>query len=343
MHVNVAIVGLDRLGVSLGLALKRYQSQPRAEHSFTIIGSDPKGEAMKTAEKLGAVDNFHRTLSKATDNADLLIVNVPYGSTEDLYARLGPDLKRGAVVLDLSPLKQPVIGWANEYFPKNEKGQLLAYVVGLTPVINVSGLYSGDLGAEGARPDLFDKADILVAPDAKAPSEAIALAEDVIRLIGGQPRFIDPLEHDGLIAATEGLPSLVGAALFYTIQQSEGWMELRRMVNPALALATQNLRRQTPRDLFAQFTQNRENLARHLESLIGVLDQLHDALTGEDLEFGELEAFLNVVHNEWEKWDIKRHSGKWEETTTPEVLPGPFGSVAGFLTLTRRKKDDDEE
>jgi len=345
MHVHVAIIGLDRLGTSIGLALKRYQKQPRAEHTFTIIGSDPKATPMKSAEKMGAVDNFNRALLKATDNADLVFVNVPYGDVEELYARLGPELKPGAVVLDLSLLKQPVIDLAAKHFRANAEGRPVAYLVGITPVVNVSGLYSGDLSAEAARADLFDEAEFLVAPDSKCPAEAIALAEDVIRLLGGRSRFMDPVEHDGLIAATEGLPALLGASLFYMLNRSEGWLELRRMVNPSLALAMQNLRHQSHQDLFALFTQNRENIQRHLEALIGTLDQVRDALAdpGEDGEFLKLEVLLNTVQGEWDKWDVKRHSGKWEDVKEPDPLPGPLGSLGGLLTPRRRRDRDEDE
>lgn len=341
MHVHVSIVGLDRLGVSFGLALKRYQNQPKTQHTFTIIGSDTRGESMKTAQKMGAVDNFHRTVLKATDNADLIITNVGYGAVEDLYARLGPELKPGAVVLDTSLLKQPVIKLAQQYFRTNAQGQPLAYLVGITPVVNVNGLYSGGIDADAARADLFDNSEILMAPDMSAPSEAIALAEDIVKLVGAKPRFIDPAEHDGLVAATEELPALLSTALFYTLQQSEGWMELRRMINPTFALATQNLRTQTPQDLLALFTENRANLLRHLESLIGRLDQVHDALANSDP--AELEAFLAVVFKAWEHWDIKRHSGQWEGAKVPDLLPGPLGSVGNFLSIRRKTIRDEVE
>ena len=343
MHVNVAIVGLDRLGASFGLALKRYQSQPRAEHTFNIIGSDSKAHPMKEAHKMGAIDNFNRALLKATENADLIILNATYGATEETYARLGPALKPGAVVLDTSQLKRAAIEWASRHFTTNEGGKPLAYLVGIMPVINASALYEANQDVEAARADLFDNGEVLIAPDIKCPSEAIALAEDVVRLIGSKPRFIDPIEHDGLIAATEGLPTLLGAALFHTLHQSEGWPELRRMVNPTLALAVQALRYQTQQDLLALFTQNRDNLARHLEGLIGMLDQVRDALL-DTAEPEKLEAFLAMAQSEWEKWDVKRHSGKWEDVKEPEMLPGPFGSVGGFLSMTRRKpKDEDED
>lgn len=341
MHVNVAIVGLDRTSASLGLALKRYQKQPDAQHSFNVIGSDARGTAMKAAHKLGAVDNYHRQLLKAADDANLIVLNTPISRAEETFSRLGPAIKPGAVVLDLSELKASSIEWAGRTFPKNESGQLLAYLVGITPMINVAALYSGEMDAEHARDDLFDGGEVLIMPDASCPSEAIALAEDIVRLAGGKPRFMDPHEHDGLIAATEELPALLGTALFYMLSQSEGWTELRRMINPTLALATHTLRTRSPQDQRTLFTHNRDNIARHLESLIGVLDQVRDLLT-ENFDEEALDVLLTRTQNEWDRWDVKRHSGEWDERSQVDSMPGPLGSFGGFLTLNRRKNNDDK-
>ena len=343
MHVNVALIGLDRISASVGLALKRYQEQSKAEHTFTIMGNDAQGHVMKAAEKSGAVDNFHRSISKATNGANLIIVNAPLGQLEDLYAGLGPNLKSGVVVLDMTPHKMPVIEWSNAYFPTNSEGEKVAYLVGITPIVNVSGLYNADFEVEEASADLFDNAEFLVTPDAKCPSEAISLTEDVINLLGGRPRFMDPAEHDGLIAATEALPTLLGVSTFYALQQSEGWMELRRMVNPALALMIQNFRRQTSQDVFTLLLENRVNLTRHLDAMIGSLDQMRDALMDEEGP-EQLEALLNRAYSEWERWDVKRHSGKWEESKAPDLGPvGLMGGLMGGLGGGRRRKSDDED
>ncbi len=341
MQVNAAIIGLDRVGTSFGLALKRYEKQPKADHKFTIIGSDPRAQAMKDAQKLGAVDNFNRALLKATGDASLIIVNVPFGSVQELYERLGPKLKPGTVVLDTSLHKTPIIEWAKQYFPHNDQGAPLAYLVGITPIINASGLYSGEVDAEFARADLFDGCEFLMTPDSKCPPEAISLAEDIITLMGGKPRFMDLQEHDGLIAATEELPALLGAALFYNLARSDGWLELRRMVNPTMALSMQSLRTLTLPDIQALFSGNRQNLLRHLEALIGTLDQVRDALEKDDPT--ELEVFLSAVYRGWEKWDIKRHSGQWEDVKEIEALPGPLNMGGLNVLFGRRKKDEDDE
>lgn len=346
MHVHVSIIGLDRLSGSFALALKRYQAQPKAQHTFTIIGNDLRGHVMKTAEKMAVVDNFDRKLHKAAENADLIVINAPTSQLEDIYTRLGPELKPGAVVLDLTPLKGMGIAWAQRHFPKNAEGQLLAYMVGVTPIVNVKGLYQANWDVEAASADLFDEADVLVAPDPKCPAEAISLAEDIVRLIGGVPRFMDPDEHDGLIAATEGLPAMLGVVLFNMFQQSEGWMELRRMINPAFALAIQNLRHQSPQDLQTTFTTNRENLVRHLDALIGGLNELRDILSegpDEDGEMLKLEAYIQRVVREWEKWDTKRHSGKWEDRQKLEPTSNLFGGIGNMIPTRRPMRDDDED
>jgi prephenate dehydrogenase len=343
MQVHVTIIGLDRLGGSIGLALKRYQTRPDARHSFVILGSDNTNEPMKAAQKIGAIDDFHRDKVKAVENAELVITNLPYGQTEGLLARIGPALKPGAVVLDLSVLKQPVLQWAREFFPKNAQGQEVAYLVGMTPIVNVSGLYSGSVEVEDARADLFDSSEILIAPDTSCPPEAVQLAEDVARLMGGKPRFIDPAEHDALIAATEELPALLGATLFYTLERSEGWAELQRMVNPTLALAIQSLRLREREDALALLSYNRTNVLRHLDNLIARLNEVRGVLAAPP-ENGELEAFLDVVYGAWQKWDVKRYSGNWDDARAPEKLPGPLSSMGGMLFgRLGRKSDEDKD
>ncbi len=342
MQVNVAVIGLDRLSTSFALALKRHQADPKAEHTFTIVGRDLRGQAMKEAVKLGALDNFDRKLKKTVVQADLVLVNVPPSQLQELYARLGGMLKAGAVVLDMTPFKRPVLDWANEFFPRSAQGQTLAYVVGVTPIVNVKGLYHGDREVTAARADLFENAEVLIAADANCPAEAVALAEDVVHLIGARPRFIDPVEHDGLTAATEGLPALSGIALFDTLRRSEGWPELRRMVNPALALTFQMLRDCSAEDMVAFFTLGHEDMLRHLDALLHTLEALRDVLAeeAEDGEYIKLETYLERVAQEWEQWDVKRHSGKWEKGESVQSMPGAFGGLGRFLTLRRPNNDN---
>jgi prephenate dehydrogenase len=343
MQVNVTIIGLDRLSASFGLAIKRYERKPKTEHQFTITGSDAKPNLLKAAEQAGAVDRTDRSIDKALHDADVVIMNAPFGQLEAIYANMGTELKPGTVVLDLALLKQPVIAWAERYFPKNDQGAPLAYLVGITPIISYSALYTSEIDVEDAREDLFDDAEILIAPDPKCPGQAISLAEDIVGIVGGRPRFIDPAEHDGLIASTEGLPAVLAGGLFYMFQKSDGWTDLRRMVNPSLAWHIQNLRCQSDQDLLALFTHNRANLAQRLQTLIVTLDEIRDTLADPDGD-DKLEALLTRVQAEWEKWDMKRQTGNWEDSPVPGATGGMMNGLMGglFGGLGRRKTDQDE-
>lgn len=342
MHVNVAIVGLNRLSVSFALALKQYAAQPKAQHTFSITGSDAQNHLMKAAEEIGALDNSHRSITRAINGANLVIVNAPPSEIEHVYTRLGAELKAGMVVLDFTPYKTQVLELARQHFPVNAKGTPIAYLVGVTPIVNIKGLYSGEVSIESAQADLFEDAEFLVTPNTQCPAEAITLAEDIIRLAGGTGRFMDPAEHDGLTTATEVLPSLVGAGLFFMLNQSDGWMELRRMINPATGSIIQNLRYQNAADLLALFTQHQSNLLRHLDAYIGTLNQIRAALIDEAGP-EQIEVLLTRLYSEWEKWDAKRYTNNWAETQAPDLGSGNLMSNLFGGNLLRGKPDRDDE
>ena len=73
--ITLAIIGLDRLGASLGLALKRYAKTPNAQYQFTILGyessADPPGSL-----KLGAIDQDCTMPEKALSPAALIVQTI---------------------------------------------------------------------------------------------------------------------------------------------------------------------------------------------------------------------------------------------------------------------------
>ena len=116
-EVTLAILGLERLGTSFGLALKRYMGNKDARHAFTILGFDQRGYNGKKAKQLGAVDNFVRGELDAVQNAHVVVLTMPYYQVKDVYEIIGPNLKPGTVILDTSPLKTPSIEWARANLP----------------------------------------------------------------------------------------------------------------------------------------------------------------------------------------------------------------------------------
>lgn len=340
--VNVAILGLERLGTSFGLALKRYMQDKEASHRFTIVGSDGRGYNTKEAKRLGAVDSTEHNASRAVKDAHIVLIAAAYEKVEDLYYQIGPSLKPGAVVLDASPLKRPSIKWAKEALPQD--AEVAVYMVGVMPVLNPEVLFEANTDIETARADLFDKGTLILAPSPDCPAEAVELAAEVGRIIGASVHFMDPDEHDGLIAATEGLPAVTGLAMFQAFVRSEGWDDLRRLANPSFGLATQQLRFSNHNALWGLLQYNRENTARHLTALIEILEEVRDSLEQDEDGLG-LEALLEQSASQYEEWEGNRLANRWgrEESDKPIVAGGFMSSMGGMLFGRRTPKDGDKK
>ena len=59
-NLSIALIGLNRISTSLGLALRRYMHKG-GKHQFKIVGHDPIPENEKE-EKPPKVDVFHITI-----------------------------------------------------------------------------------------------------------------------------------------------------------------------------------------------------------------------------------------------------------------------------------------
>ena len=338
-EVTLAILGLERLGTSFGLALKRYMGNKDARHAFTILGFDQRGYNGKKAKQLGAVDNFVRGELDAVQNAHVVVLTMPYYQVKDVYEIIGPNLKPGTVILDTSPLKTPSIEWARANLP--HEPEIAAYMVGVTPILNPDVLIDPNLEVDGARADLFDKGTMILAPAPDCPPEAVQLASELAYILGTAVHFMDPAEHDGLIAAMEGLPAILGASLFRTISGADAWDDLRRMANPSFGLATHHLRFQHPDSLWSLLQYNRENVARYLGQLIETLDALRDSLLNDE-EGLALEAVLVDGATKYEEWEGHRLANRWEAQPDEAVPSEGFMSTMGGMLFGRhpRRKDD---
>ena len=87
---------------------------------------------------------------------------------------------------------------------------------------------------------------------------ALELAANFVESVGAQPLFMDPIEHDGLIAAVEQLPQLLGLATVHMLAASPGWTEARRLAGRTFAQSTDSGR--SAENLYAAIRGNRANL-----------------------------------------------------------------------------------
>jgi prephenate dehydrogenase len=334
-EISVAILGLGRLGGSVGLALARYNAEPDAKNHFDITGFDSHPSIRTEAKKLGAIPTTIASLITAVEDKDVIVMALPYAETRRTFREMAARLRDGAVVLDLSPLKQPSMAWAAEYFPPE------VYLVGATAVINPALLWDGLDDIHHARADLFDDGDFLLAPSPSAAPDAVELVTQLTELIGAGAHFIDPAEHDGLVAATEGIPAVLGAVAFRAMIARKGWTEARRLTNPNFGRLTHHLLDTHPDDLRDQLLNNRENIVSQLDTLLPLLTEFRDLLAENDRD--SIEATLVNSADRYQRWLGNRTNGKWDvDQSNDNVDIGNTllsGMLGGFLADKLQGKD----
>jgi prephenate dehydrogenase len=328
--ISITIIGMGRIGASIGLALKRYNQRPNAQHQFEITAVEDRAAVLKEAESLGAFDKSMRNVYDATRDRDIIVLAVPYAEVRRTYQLIGEGLRPGVVILDTSPLKLPSLKWAKEYLPK------VAHLVGITPVVNPQYLFGEPDDTLHAHADYFDKGTMLLMPSATCIREAVELANDFSVLLGTTTHFMDAAEHDGLVAATEGLPSVLGVATFTSLSRNPGWGDIQRLINPDFGRLTHHLFDTHPDDLRDSWLNNRDSLVNYIDTMIESLES-----------FRQVEAVLAEAADNYSLWINRRHNNKWDEEksaktpSTGEMLMS--GLMGGFLSKRLRGGQKDDE
>jgi prephenate dehydrogenase len=338
--IKVGIIGLGRIGASIGLSLKRYNARKDARQQFITTGYAADSLQSQAAKTLNPVDQLARNVVDAASDKDIVVLALPYREVQAAYQMIGHELRPGAVLLDTSPLKLPSQQWAEKHLSDE------AYMVGVMPILNAKYLFDGLDDADHAAADLFDGGVMLLLPSPKCDRDAVELASDFSNLLGMTPRFGDPVEHDVWSAATEGLPAALGLAAFYTLYRRDGWNDAQRVGNPSFGRLTHHLDDHHPDDLRDLLLNNRDNLVRHIDATVETLQTLRTLLAENDR--AALEEILIQTMDEYVNWVAHRREGRWDKLDSP-AQPSPSemfmsGMLGSALTKRlKRDKSDDEE
>ncbi len=336
--IKVGILGLGRVGASVGLALKRYNARKDARQQFVITGYAADNLQTQALKTINPVEHLAHNLLDAASDKDIVVVALPYRDVQSAYQLIGRDLRSGSVLLDMSPLKLPSQAWAEKYLADE------AHMVGVMPILNAKYLFDGLDDTEHAAEDLFDGGTMLLLPSAKCDRDAVELASDFGDLLGMSAHFGDPVEYDAWSAATEGLPAALGLAAFYALYRRDGWDDARRIGNPAFGRLTHHLYDHHPDDLRDLMLGNRENLARQIDATVETLQALRGLLMQNDQ--AALEEMLIQTMDTYVTWVVHRRDNRWDKSEA--ALPPTRGdlfmtSMFGSALSKRLKRDKDDE
>ncbi len=318
----LTLLGLGRLGTSLGLALKR-----KKDIELRIIGHDLILENAKHAEKQGAIDKAEWNLPASCENADIIFLCVPLSALREVIEQVAPLAKEGAVIADVSPLKARVLEWATELIPSGR------HYVSTYPALNPSYLYDGD---STPRADLFESSVWALVAGADTSPEAMKLISGVTQLAGAIPFFIGADEFDSLSSAMNTLPALTAASLMLTLGRSSSWADARKIADRSFATATAPVEISNPESAASAATLNRASTLHDLDALIAQLKSLRDLIANGETE--KLQALMNEAAAMRRVWLEKRRAANWaaEEITRSE-MPKAGDFLKQFIGIGKRR------
>lgn len=289
----ITIIGLGRTGTSVGLALQREPGD------FEIVGHDKSGDAEQNARRLNAVTRTEWNLHRACEGSSLIVVALPLTELAGTLRLIEEDLAANTLVLVLSSLFEPAVRAADEALPRHDRT-----VVGYPVLLNAG---TGLQGAEA----LVGRTFALAAAPQTNPA-AMELVSDFVERVGAKPRFMDPAEHDGILAGVDQLPQFLGALLMTVSTEAPGWREAQQLAGRRFAEATDV--GNNAEQLFAALMNNRANVTQRLEAFMRELAQWL-ALLGAEAEDGAehpLLAELRRAVDARASWAATAQRGDWE-------------------------------
>jgi prephenate dehydrogenase len=285
---RVAIIGLGLIGGSLGLALKRAGV---AEMEISGFSRNPK--TASKALSLGVIDKAEAELAAAVERASMVIIATPVLAIRDILRQIAAHLPAQCIVTDTGSTKMEVMKWAQHLLPSTVD------FIGGHPMTGkeISGL-------DGAEAELFNGCIYCLTPKSNASSEAVQSMTRLVRLVGANPLFIDPAEHDNFVAAVSHLPILLSAALVSATATNPSWTEMSKLAASGyrdlsrLALGDPEM----SRDICLT---NQVNIINWMDQYIEELKRYRRLMSegGEEL----MEAFLRAQQAR-RKW-LQKHQG----------------------------------
>ncbi|HEY7270425.1 MAG TPA: prephenate dehydrogenase [Dehalococcoidia bacterium] len=307
---RVAILGTGLIGASVGLALKA--SRPQTQ----IIGYDASGDSLRRAQGVKAIDR-RGSLRDALENAELVIVSTPVGAMKALFEEMASVLPTQALVMDTGSTKAEVLRWAAEVLPNGVR------FVGGHPMAGKT-----ETGPDAADGKLFQGAVWCLAPLASVERDAIDEAVALVESLGATPYFLDPSEHDGLVASVSHLPYLMSVALIHHLGNERSWRETASLAAGGFAYTT-HLTDSDPQMFFDIMRTNKDNVARRLDLYINELLALRELITGDSIELKAAFEQARTLHQDWLAGRAQGQAAAEGENPLPTTRSMLTGSLFG--------------
>ncbi len=280
---KIAIIGTGLIGASVGLNL-----MARKDRKYEVVGIDRSRQNARAAREMKAVDSTVRYLDEAVRDASMIVLAVPPRAAEELLPAMAPHVAPGAVITDTCSTKASFMAKAEEVF------EARASVVGGHPMAG-----SERSGPAAASVDLFQGAAWAITPSTVAHESSVRVVLGLIESAGAVPIYVDPQEHDEIVAAVSHVPLLLSVALFKLVRDSSCWDDAEQLAGPGFRDMTR-LVMGDPEMGTGIVATNRSAILSWLRRYQGELDTIIEALEISDDEAERLAEGIERPDNDAE-------------------------------------------
>jgi prephenate dehydrogenase len=207
---RLCIIGVGLIGGSLARALRA------AGYCQEVVGAGRNPAHLKLAVELGVIDRFETDLALAVRDADLVLVSVPLGAMQSVFATIRDHLADDAVLTDAGSAKVSVIEAARAAF-----GHLPPCFVPGHPIAGTE-----QSGVAASFPELYRGRRVILTPTELSAPLAIARVRAMWEAAGAQVTEMGAEHHDEVLAATSHLPHVLAFALVESLARLQDQREV---------------------------------------------------------------------------------------------------------------------
>ena len=261
--MRIVIVGLGVIGGGYAMALK--------EAGYTeVYGIDKNIETLRKAKSLGIIKEGYEDEKDIIQDADLIVLAVYPNLVKDFIINNKEHFKDGAVITDVTGIKQLFINEITKILPENIDFVFAHPMAGREKK-----------GIDYATNQVFKGANFLITVTDRNKDENLDLIENLAYKMGfNHIKRICPKYHDEMIAFTSQLPHALAVALINSDIEGrntgefigDSYRDLTRIANINESLWSQ------------LFLGNKENLLQAIYNFEEELDKIKSCLENEDKE-----------------------------------------------------------
>ena len=212
MIERLCIIGVGLIGSSLSLALKQVGAVAE------VVGYGRNRENLEKGVELGVLDRFESSIEAAARDADMIVVAVPLGAMQPVFAELSGKLRADAVITDVGSAKGSVVRAAQA-----ELGDAMPRFVPGHPIAGTE-----KSGVEAGFATLYQGRRVILTPLPETDVNATARVDAMWRECGASIEYLGIEHHDKVLAATSHLPHMLAYALVHHLSNLNEHEEIFR-------------------------------------------------------------------------------------------------------------------